>query len=102
MRDRFDVVVVGGRCAGAPLAALLASALHHADRGVDETLSRWGRWRDREFAEHYWFANDLGAAGSLPAVVSEVLAQLRAQGKAHLVLEINNHRLRPSQLLTPL
>src|SRR2546430_16595357 len=64
-------------------------------------MSRWGRWRDREFAEHYGFANDLGAAGPLPAVVSEVVAQPRPQGKPHLVLEINNHRLRPSQLLTP-
>src|SRR5439155_15351640 len=78
-----------------------ASALHGTDKAVDDSLSRWGRWRDREFAEHYWFANDLGAAGPLPAVVREVLARLRAQGKAELALEINNHRLRPSQLLTP-
>ena len=84
------------------LAPTIASALDGPDRALDDTVSRWGRWRDREFVEHYWFANDLGAARSLPAVVSEIVARLRAQGKAHLGLEINNHRLRPSQLLTPL
>jgi flavin-dependent dehydrogenase len=83
------------------LAPTIASALKRPDKDLDEAMSRWGRWRDKEFAEHYWFANDLGAAGRLPAVLPEILRQLHARGKGSLALEINNHRLKPSQLLTP-
>ena len=40
-----------------------------------------GRWRDREFAEHYWLAYDLEEAGAVPAVLVEILRRLQQQGK---------------------
>jgi flavin-dependent dehydrogenase len=83
------------------LAPAIASALNGQDKAVDRATSRWGRWRDKEFAEHYWFANDLGATGPMPEVLQAVLRHLHAQGNASLALEINNHRLRPSELATP-
>jgi flavin-dependent dehydrogenase len=83
------------------LASLIAPALKGPDEAIDAATARWGRWRDKEFAEHYWFANDLGSVEPLPAVLPEVLGLLESEGKASLVLEINNHRLKPSQLLTP-
>jgi flavin-dependent dehydrogenase len=83
------------------LAPTIASALNESDKALDDAMSRWGRWRDAEFSEHYWFASDLGAAGPLPTVLLEMSRRLHAQDKASLVLEINNHRLKPSQLLTP-
>jgi len=83
------------------LAPAIASALKGNDKAVDKAMSHWARWRDKEFAEHYWFANDLGATGPLPEVLQGVLRNLHTQGNASLALEISNHRLKPSQLLTP-
>jgi flavin-dependent dehydrogenase len=83
------------------LAPTIAAALNGPDDALDAAMARWGRWRDREFAEHYWFASDLGAAAPLPGVALEALRRLHAEGMAGLALEINNHRLKPSRLLTP-
>jgi flavin-dependent dehydrogenase len=83
------------------LASAIVGALGGSDGELDAALGRWGRWRDREFAEHYWLAYDLEEPGAVPAVLVEMLRALQKQGKAGLFFELLNHRVRPSRLLTP-
>ncbi len=83
------------------LATTILKALGGSDRALDRALARWGRWRDREFAEHYWLAYDLEQPGSVPAVLIEILRRLQAQDKAGLFFDLLNHRVRPTQVLTP-
>ena len=83
------------------LATSILGALDRSERELDAELARWGRRRDREFAEHYWLAYDFEEAGAVPAVLVEILRGLQKQGDAGLFFEVLNHRLRPSQLLTP-
>ena len=83
------------------LASAIAGALGGTDDELDAAMSRWGRWRDREFAEHYWLAYDLEEPGAVPAVLVELLRGLQREGKAGLFFELLNHRMHPSQLLTP-
>jgi flavin-dependent dehydrogenase len=83
------------------LAPAIASEMGASPAAIDGAMGRFGRWRDEEFAEHYWFAADLGAADPVPAPLIEMLRRLDSQGQGGTVLEINNHRLRPSQVLTP-
>jgi hypothetical protein len=56
--------------------------------------------RDRDAAEHYWLATDLGKAGRLPAVLPEVQRRLPAQGKIDPVLDLFTHRSRPSEVFS--
>ena len=83
------------------LASAIVGALGGSDRELDATTARWGRERDRAFAEHYWLAYDFEEAGTVPAVLVEILRGLQRRGEAGLFFEVLNHRLRPSQLLTP-
>jgi hypothetical protein len=71
------------------------------DGDVDAAMARWGRWRDDEFAEHYWFAGDTSAAGPPPAVPTELLRGLFRRGDIGRFLDVLNHRARPSQVATP-
>ena len=82
------------------LAHAIAAALHPRSQ-LDQAMRRWARWRDEEFAEHYWFAADTSATGHLPAVLSELLRDLKAKGRAGEFFELLNHRARPSSVLTP-
>ena len=61
----------------------------------------WGRWREREFAEHYWLAYDLEEAGTVPPVLVELLRGLQRRGRSGDFFNALNHRARPSQVLTP-
>jgi flavin-dependent dehydrogenase len=83
------------------LAEAITSNLIESEAALDDAMAAWGRWRDDEFAEHYWFAADMGAAGPAPAVLIEVLRRLQAEGRIDLALEIINHRANPSDVLTP-
>ncbi len=83
------------------LAPRLASALAGSDEALDAQMAEWGRWRDEQSAERYWFAVDLGAAGPLPAVFPEMLRALNDRGKAGQVLEVTSNRAQPSKVLTP-
>jgi 2-polyprenyl-6-methoxyphenol hydroxylase-like FAD-dependent oxidoreductase len=83
------------------LANAIVGVLGGADAELDAATRRWGRERDREFAEHYWLAYDLEESGAVPAVLVEILRTLQQQGKAGLFFELLNHRVRPTQLLTP-
>lgn len=83
------------------LAPAIVGGLRAADNGLDRELGNWARWRDRDAAEHYWLATDLGKAGSAPAVVPEIACRLLAQHKLDLFLDLFNHRSLPSEVITP-
>ncbi len=81
------------------LSAAILGAL--GDNSLDGAMQRWGRWRDREFAPHYWLAYDLEEEGTVPAVLVEILRDLQVQGRAGQFFDLLNHRAKPTQVLTP-
>ncbi len=83
------------------LSGAILGALGGSDQVLDEAMRRWGRQRDREFAEHYWLAYDLEEAGHVPIVLTEILRGLQKRGQAGLFFDVLNHRMRPSRVLTP-
>jgi 2-polyprenyl-6-methoxyphenol hydroxylase-like FAD-dependent oxidoreductase len=83
------------------LAPAIADALEGPEETLDAATARWGRERKREFAEHYWLAYDLEEAGTVPAVLVEMMRRLQQQGQAGRFFDVLNHRARPSQVLTP-
>jgi flavin-dependent dehydrogenase len=83
------------------LAPAIVAGLEGSPEDLDRATKRWGGWRDREFAEHYWFAIDASKAGEVPAVLPEILRDLDDRGKAGLFFEVLNHRARPVELATP-
>ncbi|HZE04818.1 MAG TPA: hypothetical protein VE127_06330, partial [Solirubrobacteraceae bacterium] len=83
------------------LAPVIVRGLHAADHDLDQQLRNWARWRDRDAAEHYWLATDLGKAGPAPAVVPEIARQLLAHHKLDSFLDLFNHRSLPSEVITP-
>jgi flavin-dependent dehydrogenase len=83
------------------LALAIRDGLQGSDEQLDRKLAAWGRWRDRDAAEHYWFAVDTGKAGPLPLVVPEITRRLVQQGKSDQLIDIFNHRVSPSEVLTP-
>jgi flavin-dependent dehydrogenase len=83
------------------LSATILAALGGSDEALDRAMARWGRERDREFAEHYWLACDLEDPGPVPSVLTEILRGLNDHDQAGLFLELLSHRVRPSQVLSP-
>ena len=83
------------------LVPAIVSGLDGSGSGLDKTLQRWGRWRDREFAEHYWMATDLGRAGPVPAPLPEALRRMQARGEIDLFMDLFGHRIKPSKALSP-
>ena len=84
------------------LVPAIASALDGSGEGIDSEMAAWGSWRDKDAAEHYWLATDMGKAGSTPAVVPEIERRLLEQGKIGTFLDLfYSHRSRPSQVFTP-
>jgi len=83
------------------LAPAIVAGLDGSGAGLDQAMSGWGRWRDREFAEHYWLAADLGKAGDVPKVLVEVVRRLHERGEIDRFLEVLNHRAKPSEVVTP-
>ncbi len=71
------------------------------ERALDGATGRWGRWRDREFAPHYWLAYDLEEEGAVPALLVEILRDLQAEGNAWKFFDLLNHRAKPTEVLTP-
>ena len=71
-------------------------------QALDKALAEWWRWRDEDAAEKHWFAADLARAGRVPPVFVEILKILRSTpGGLDGFFDIFNHRVRPSQILTP-
>jgi len=84
------------------LVPAIATALDGSGEDIDREMATWGSWRDRDAAEHYWLATDMGKAGSTPAVVPEMERRLLEQGKIGTFLDLfYSHRSRPSQVFTP-
>ena len=83
------------------LAPAIVRGLRGSDEGLDQSMAAWGRWRDRDFAEHYWFATNFGGGGHAPAAIQEFVRKLHEQGKLGMLLDIQNHRIRPSKVITP-
>jgi flavin-dependent dehydrogenase len=83
------------------LAPRIAQGLAGTPDDLDRELAEWGDWRDRDFAAHYWFGYDFGDAGPVPTVLPTIIGRLQARGKLDQVFQIQNHRMEPSQVLTP-
>ena len=83
------------------LVPAIVDGLDGAGGGLDARVARWGRWRDREFAEHYWLASDLGKAGPAPAVLPQMIRDLHAKGQLGRFLDLFTHREKPSRILSP-
>lgn len=84
------------------LASDIVAAWDGGPEEVDRALSAWWRWRDRDASEMHWFASDLGAAGRVPAVFVEMIRTLAVEPDGlRRAFDVFNHRVRPSQLLTP-
>jgi flavin-dependent dehydrogenase len=83
------------------LAPLIVDGLDRPDREFDDALVRWGRGRDRKYAQYYRLAADIGAAGALPAVVPRLVQRLHARGRVVEFLELFSHRVAPTEVVTP-
>jgi 2-polyprenyl-6-methoxyphenol hydroxylase-like FAD-dependent oxidoreductase len=84
--------------------ALVPAITANVERGpkaLDDALMAWRRWRDRDAAEYYWLACDMGSAGTLPVVLPEIMQRLLAQGELGLFLDLMTHRSKPSRVLSP-
>jgi 2-polyprenyl-6-methoxyphenol hydroxylase-like FAD-dependent oxidoreductase len=81
----------------------LAEAIERGlqDDSLDAKLAEWWAWRDEDGKEMHWFATDLGAAGTLPPLVAQVLRDVAASPQDTLNLfRVINHDLRPSEVFT--
>jgi 2-polyprenyl-6-methoxyphenol hydroxylase-like FAD-dependent oxidoreductase len=83
------------------LVPAIVDGLGRGEAALDQALTRWWRWRDRDAFEKYWFAQDLGRGGPVPRVFSEMVRRLHEQGRIGDLAEVFAHRRRPSRLLTP-
>jgi 2-polyprenyl-6-methoxyphenol hydroxylase-like FAD-dependent oxidoreductase len=83
------------------LAPAIAGAIGTSPSALDEALAGWGRWRDEDARQYYWFAADFGKAGVPPAVGQEIAQRLYQRGKMGSFLELFNHRSTPAKVLTP-
>lgn len=81
------------------LASFVTTGLHEGS--LDEQLRAYWSWRDRDAAEAYWFAQDLGRAGLMPPIAGEMFGK-RLQGPdgLRMFLEVLHHRRPPSKLFT--
>ncbi|WP_405824901.1 NAD(P)/FAD-dependent oxidoreductase [Streptomyces sp. NBC_01390] len=83
------------------LTPALVKALRGSDAAIDRATADFGRWRDRQYAQYYWLATDLGRVGPLPSVVPEVVARMYGAGEIGRFLDLFSHHAGPSDLLTP-
>ena len=71
-------------------------------RGVDAAMGDWWRWRDADARDMAWFAADLGRGGRVPPVLVELLRHVESDpAMVDRWFDVLNHRVRPSQILTP-
>jgi 2-polyprenyl-6-methoxyphenol hydroxylase-like FAD-dependent oxidoreductase len=83
------------------LASTLVAGLG-GTQDLQSALRSWWRWRDRDAAEAYWFAQDMGRAGPVPPVFIEMIRGMAARpGGIQEFMDVFNHRRRPSQVLSP-
>jgi flavin-dependent dehydrogenase len=69
---------------------------------LDAQLESWGRWRDQDAWEMYWFATDIGAPGVTPPIVIEMIRQVVASPRGgERFLKVLDHDLAPSKVFSP-
>lgn len=69
---------------------------------LDGRLREWGRWRDDDAWDMYWFAGTMGAPGPTSPLVHEMLRQIVARSDGpERFFRVLNHDLAPSELFTP-
>ena len=73
-----------------------------SDATLDRELAAWWRWRDADAAEMAWFAADVGRGGRVPPPLAEIVRALDAENELEPFLDVFNHRVRPSEVLTPI
>jgi 2-polyprenyl-6-methoxyphenol hydroxylase-like FAD-dependent oxidoreductase len=83
------------------LAPVILGAFEGSDAQLDAAVAEWAQWRDRDAAEHYWLAVDFGSAGRMPAVVPEMMRRLDRRGDLDQVLNLVQHRTKPSRVFSP-
>ncbi|TMB91733.1 MAG: FAD-dependent monooxygenase [Chloroflexi bacterium] len=83
------------------LAPAIIAGLGRGEAALDAETEQWWRWRDEDAAEKYWFAQDLGRGGPVPLVFAEMTGRLHEQGRITELVDVFNHRRRPSTVLTP-
>jgi len=83
------------------LAPIILDKLDAQPAVLDRALRRWVRWRDREFAGHYWLGADIGKAGAVPTPVPEVIRRLHANGRTERFIELFSHRRDYSNVFSP-
>lgn len=83
------------------LAPVIAAGIGRSDAELDAGLVAWGRWRDRDAAEHYWLGADFGAPGEAPGVQVEILRRMQARAQLDQLGEVIQHRAMPSKVFTP-
>jgi 2-polyprenyl-6-methoxyphenol hydroxylase-like FAD-dependent oxidoreductase len=83
------------------LAAAIGGAIEGADAELDDATTAWARWRDHDAFEHHWLACDLGAAGHMPALISETMRRMEQRDELDGFLNIFQHRAMPSRVVTP-
>jgi 2-polyprenyl-6-methoxyphenol hydroxylase-like FAD-dependent oxidoreductase len=84
------------------LAAAIEGGLGSGAGSLDQALRDWWRWRDEDAWEMYWFAHDMGAAGTTPPVLRAAQRRIAADPYLSVGLgRIFNHDLRPSEVFTP-
>lgn len=72
------------------------------DRPLEDVLRDWWRWRDRDAREMAWFAHDMGRGGRVPPVLAEILRRAADDpATVDRFFDVLNHRVPPSQILTP-
>jgi flavin-dependent dehydrogenase len=74
------------------LAPAIVGGLGASVGHLDLALRRWGEWRDRRFAGHYWLATVLGKAGTFPRMVPEAVQRLRDRGELDRFVDLFSHR----------
>ena len=68
----------------------------------DRALQRWWRARDRDETPMHWFAADMGGAGVVPGLLTEIVRRRMAEeGGAAQMFDVFNHRVAPAAVLTP-
>ncbi|HST65096.1 MAG TPA: NAD(P)/FAD-dependent oxidoreductase [Mycobacteriales bacterium] len=59
---------------------------------LEESLRRWGSWRDRYFEGHYYLATTLGRSGTFPSMVPEAVKRLARRGELDRFFDLFSHR----------
>lgn len=84
------------------LADEIVAAVGTDGCSLDDAAAAYWAWRDEDAYEMHWFANDLGAAGTLPVVLVEFFRELvNSPAGMQAYCDIFHRLVTPSEVLTP-